>query len=305
MWQNYFTKLLNVKYPIIQAPMAGGPTSTALVAAVSNAGGLGMIGAGYMTPVQIREQIRDVKQMTNHAFGINFFVPVKYSLDEKKLTAAKNFLEPIMEELSVVRPTVLPNYEQDLKVFYQQINVILEEKVPVCTFTFGIPSPEIITKLKENKITPIGTATTVQEAILNEQAGMEAVVVQGAEAGGHRGTFHGGAEQSLIGLMSFVPQAADCIRIPIIASGGIMDGRGVMAVKCLGASAVQMGTAFLVCEESGANQTHKNAIFNATEEQVVLTRSFSGKMARGIKNSFIEKMKEMRLSSLIIQYKMS
>ncbi|MGZ4160117.1 MAG: NAD(P)H-dependent flavin oxidoreductase, partial [Neobacillus sp.] len=118
------------------------------------------------------------------------------------------------------------------------------------------------------------------------------VVVQGTEAGGHRGTFIGDAKQSLIGLMSLVPQVADCIRIPVIAAGGIMDGRGILAVKCLGALGVQMGTAFLVCQESGANTAHKEAIIKSNEEQAVLTKAFSGKMARGFNNQFIEKMNE-------------
>jgi nitronate monooxygenase len=292
MWENELTKLLKISYPIIQAPMAGGPTTSALVSAVSNAGGLGMIGAGYMKPNEIRIQIREVRKLTSKPFGINLFIPTQYSVDNDKLQNAQTLLQPIRKQFKVDIPENLPSYEKDLRTFHEQLNIVIEEKVPICSFTFGVPSSEIMTKLKDNAIIVAGTATTVREAIMNERSGMDAVVVQGTEAGGHRGTFIGDAKQSLIGLMSLVPQVADCIRIPVIAAGGIMDGRGILAAKCLGALGVQMGTAFLVCQESGANTAHKEAIINSNEEQAVLTKAFSGKMARGFHNQFIEKMNE-------------
>ncbi|MGG1675517.1 NAD(P)H-dependent flavin oxidoreductase [Neobacillus sp. NRS-1170] len=290
MWENDFTRLLKIKYPIIQAPMAGGITSSELVAAVSNTGGLGMIGAGYMSPEQVRLQIKEVQQLTDKPFGVNIFVPAKYEADKKKLHHAKTLLQPILEELGAVDQSVLPNFEQDLQSFHEQLNIILDENVPICSFTFGIPPLELINKLKENGVVLIGTATTVSEAIINEKAGMDAVVVQGTEAGGHRGTFHNENKHSLIGLMSLLPQVADQISIPIIAAGGIMDGRGFIAAKSLGALGVQMGSAFLVCEESSANKIHKEAIIQASEEQIVVTKAFSGKMARGVNNRFIEKL---------------
>ncbi|MEH7331951.1 nitronate monooxygenase [Neobacillus drentensis] len=290
MWENEFTRLLKVKYPIIQAPMAGGITSSELVAAVSNSGGLGMIGAGYMSPEQVRLQIKEVQQLTDKPFGVNIFVPAKYEADDERLHNAKSLLQPILEELGVEDTVVLPSFEEDLQSFHEQLNVILDEKVPICSFTFGIPPLDEINKLKENGVVLIGTATTVSEALINEKAGMDAVVVQGTEAGGHRGTFHTENKHSLIGLMSLLPQVADQISIPIVAAGGIMDGRGLIAAKSLGALGVQMGSAFLVCEESSANQIHKEAIIQATEEQIVVTKAFSGKMARGVNNRFIEKM---------------
>jgi nitronate monooxygenase len=293
MWENVLTRLLGIEYPIIQAPMAGGVTTSQLVAAVSNAGGLGMIGAGYMTPEQLREQIRELKSLAEKNFGVNLFVPESYVVDKEKIAAANNFLQPVLQELDVVEERKLPSFEQDLKKFHEHVKVVIEEKVPVCSFTFGVPAPDIMARLKEHSIIVIGTATTVEEAMINERAGMDAVVVQGVEAGGHRGSFHDEDKQSLIGLMSLIPQTADRLRVPIIAAGGIMDGRGLMAAKCLGAQGVQMGTAFLVCEESGANQIHKDAIIQGTEDKTVLTKAFSGKMARGLKNRFTEKMKEV------------
>jgi len=290
VFQNDITQFLHIKYPIIQAPMAGGITTSALVAAVSNAGGLGMIGAGYMNPDQIREQIREVKRMTQNPFGINLFVPEELTKDESVTVDSYQALQPIRDQLQIKSSLPSIHYSSS---FEDQLQVVLEEGIPVCSFTFGLPTSKQIDSLKTKGIIVMGTATTVKESILVEFAGMDAVVVQGTEAGGHRGTFEGETSDSLIGLMSLIPQVADEVEIPIIAAGGIMDGRGLLASICLGANGVQMGTAFLTCVESGANEQHKRAIFNATEDDIVLTNAFSGKFARGVKNQFISEMKEM------------
>lgn len=294
MLNNKMTELLNVKYPIIQAPMAGGVTTSTLVAEVSNSGGLGMLGAGYLSPVQTREQIKEVKQLTSHPFGINLFVPNEFMVTEKQIKSANQFLTPIRQQLNLEQKDSMdiPNYNDVYETFKEQIKIVMEEKVPICSFTFGIPSNEIIADLKECNIILMGTATSVREAVKNEKAGMDIVVVQGSEAGGHRGSFIDGDQESLIGLMSLIPQVVDTVNIPVVAAGGIMDGRGLMASICLGAKGVQMGTAFLTCVESGAHEVHKDAILNANEEETVLTRSFSGKWARGIKNKFILEMQK-------------
>lgn len=292
MLRNKMTELLKVEYPIIQAPMAGGVTTSRLVAEVSNSGGLGMIGAGYMTPDQIREQIREIKQFTSNPFGINLFVPNEFKVTENDIKSANQFLNPIRQQLNLnIKDNFeLPNFHHIVEKFMEQLKVVIEEKVPICSFTFGIPSKEMITELKQSNIILMGTATTVREAIENEKAGMDIVVVQGSEAGGHRGSFIDGNQESLVGLMSLIPQVIDAVNIPVVAAGGIMDARGLMASICLGATGVQMGTAFLTCIESGAHQVHKEAILNANEDHTVLTRSFSGKWARGIKNKFILEM---------------
>jgi len=292
MLNNKITELLKVEYPIIQAPMAGGVTTSKLVAEVSNSGGLGMIGAGYMPPVQIREQIREIKQLTSNPFGINLFVPNEFKVTENEIKSANQCLDPIRQQLNLHQNDnfVIPNFNNVLEKFIEQIKVVIEEKVPICSFTFGIPSKEVIAELKQSNIILIGTATTVREAVENEKAGMDIVVVQGSEAGGHRGSFIDGNQVGLVGLMSLIPQVVDTVSIPVIAAGGIMDGRGLMASICLGAKGVQMGTAFLTCIESGAHQVHKETIFNANEDQTVVTRLFSGKWARGIKNKFILEM---------------
>jgi len=298
MLNNKMTELLHIKYPVLQAPMAGGVTTSTLVAEVSNAGGLGSIGAGYLTPVQMQKQIREVKKLTANYFGINLFVPNKFTFTENEIHIAHKTLQPIREKLGLQQSenSEIPTATDYYDVFKEQIRVIIEEKVPVCSFTFGIPSQDVIDVLKEQNIILIGTATTVREAIEIEKQGFDLIVVQGSEAGGHRGHFMNGFQESLIGLMSLIPQVVDQVSIPVIAAGGIMDGRGLMAAICLGAKGVQMGTAFLTCIESGAPETHKEAILNADEDQTVLTRTFSGKWARGIKNRFIEEMQEHETS---------
>ncbi|MEH7075864.1 NAD(P)H-dependent flavin oxidoreductase [Neobacillus drentensis] len=295
MLNNELTKLLKIEFPIIQAPMAGGVTTSKLVAEVSNSCGLGMIGAGYMTPLQIRAQIREIKELTLNPFGVNLFVPNKYEVSEDDINSANQILNPIREQLNLPQkdsneiPTT--TFKTIFETFMEQLKIVIEEQVPICSFTFGIPSKEVIAELKQANIIVIGTATTVREAVENEKAGMDIVVVQGSEAGGHRGNFINSHQESLVGLMSLIPQVSDSISIPVVAAGGIMDGRGLVASICLGAKGVQMGTAFLTCVESGAHKVHKDAILSANEDQTVLTRSFSGKWARGIQNQFISEMR--------------
>lgn len=291
MWtQPEWMKRLNMTYPIIQAPMAGGVTTTELVVAVSEEGGLGNIGAGYMSSEALAKQIQEVKKRTANPFGVNVFVPATVEENEQEIKRAFELLQPFHEMLEIQPgcPSIPTNADE---AFLQQIEVIVAEKVPVCSFTFGIPSTDIIKQLQENGTVVIGTATTVEEAKMVERSGMDAVVLQGSEAGGHRGAFS--KTPGMIGLMSFIPQAVDVVHIPVIASGGIMDSRGIVASFVLGATAVQMGTAFLVTEESGAQQVHKRAVVQATEDETVITKAFSGKEARGIANTFIEKMAPM------------
>nr|WP_301285876.1 nitronate monooxygenase family protein [Lysinibacillus endophyticus] len=292
MLTNVLTKLLNIEYPIIQAPMAGGVTTSKLVASVSNAGGLGMIGAGYMTPTQMREQIRELKQLTSNSFGINLFVPNEFEVNEYEIRSSNQIMNSFRDELDLPRKENIevPNFNSVYETFMEQIQVVIEERIPICTFTFGIPSADVIEELKKHNIILMGTATTLREAVANEKAGMDIVVVQGSEAGGHRGNFIDKDQESLVGLMSLIPQVVDNVGVPVVAAGGIMDGRGLMASICLGAKGVQMGTAFLTCIESGAHQVHKEAILNVEGDTTVLTRAFSGKWARGIKNSFISEM---------------
>jgi len=288
MWYvNNFTEKLGISYPIIQAGMAGGVTTPELVAAVSNAGGLGTLGAGYMKANQVKEAIQQIKNLTDQPFAVNLFVPEKVELHAEEIEKANELLSPYREALQVDKPEVkAPNHIS----FKEQVEVIIEEKVDVCSFTFGLPSPAVINRLQAENIILIGTATTVNEARLVEKQGLDMVVMQGSEAGGHRGTFATDFSDAMIGTMSLVPQTVDHVKIPVIAAGGIMDGRGVLAALTLGAQAVQMGTCFVTAVESDAKPLHIDALLNSTEEETVVTSVISGKPARGIRNEFIEQM---------------
>ncbi|WP_134698643.1 nitronate monooxygenase family protein [Ammoniphilus sp. YIM 78166] len=286
--QTIVASQLNITYPIIQAGMAGGATTPELVAAVSNAGGLGTLGAGYMSPEQIRLAIQKVKALTTRPFAVNLFIPEAFgSPHAEEVNAMNSILRMYRDRLGLMGE---PDLTRVTESFDEQLKILLEEAVPVFSFTFGIPSDEWIAKLKEKKIITIGTATNVREGLELEKKGIDMIVGQGYEAGGHRGTFITDPKHSLIGTMSLIPQLADHVSIPVIAAGGIMDGRGIAASLMLGAKGVQLGTAFLTCHESGAHQDYQRMILEGTEEQTTLTTAFSGKLARGIKNLFMNEM---------------
>ncbi|MFC3899580.1 NAD(P)H-dependent flavin oxidoreductase [Aliicoccus persicus] len=302
MWnENQLTQQLKIKYPIIQAGMSGA-TTPELVAAVSNSGALGTYGAGYLSAEETREAIQKIKTLTDQPFAVNLFVPEHVDVDEAQISRSIDVLQPIYEELNInpaskVNPTEINKFEE-------QIEVIIEENVPICSFTFGIPSLDIIKRLKDNNVKLIGTATSVREAELNEEASMDAVVAQGSEAGGHRGSFETPFHDAMIGTMALTPQAADTVNIPVIAAGGIADARGIYASLILGAAGAQIGTLFLTTHESAANKAIKSAVLNSVETDKVITPSFSGKPARGIRNDFIDKMLDYQdsLASYPIQH---
>lgn len=285
--QTSLTDLLKIKYPILQAPMAGGPTTAQLVAAVSNAGGLGSLGAGYLSADAIRTAIQAIRAQTDRPFAVNLFVPGKKSVDAQQIAQMQELLSPWRRAVGLSDEKVEFSSEPD---FMAQVEVVLAEKVPVFSFTFGIPEISIIQQLKRQHIRVIGTATTVHEAMLLQSAGVDAIVAQGAEAGGHRGTFAGDFANSLIGTMALVPQVVDHVSLPVIASGGIMDGRGLVASLALGAMGVQMGTAFLTSAESGAHPLYKERVLKSQDVSTVVTNVFSGKPARGLLNQFIADM---------------
>ncbi|ARU60157.1 nitronate monooxygenase [Tumebacillus avium] len=288
MWtETRVTGLLGIRCPILQAPMAGGATTPELVAAVSNAGGLGALGAGYMSAAAMRGAIRRIRELTDRPFAVNLFVPETPQEDEERMAAAHRLLRPYRQELGLSGEPQLSAYAEP---FAEQIAVVLAERVTVFSFTFGIPSEEILQQLREQGIKTIGTATTVREAVLLEQSGIDLIHAQGGEAGGHRGTFLGRHGDALVGTMALVPQIVDHVTLPVIAAGGIMDGRGIAASLMLGAEAVQLGTAFLTTAESGIHPDYQAALLSSTEESTALTSAFSGKPARGLQNRFLREM---------------
>ena len=281
-----FLQKLQIQQPIIQAPLAGGSDTPELVAAVSNAGALGFVGAAYLSPEQIAEVGRTVRSKTSRPSGINLFAPTPAPSDAS-IEAARKRLESYFSELGLPAPTMPTKLAYG---FSEQLVAALETGASVFSFTFGLLPPDAIQAIKARKISLLGTATTVEEALALEKSGVDAIVTQGSEAGGHRGTFRGDFAAAMIGTISLVPQVVDAVRIPVVASGGIMDGRGIAAALALGASAVQLGTAFLTCKESGTPDAYKEAILRAREDQTRITRAFSGRPARGIVNRFMEEM---------------
>ncbi|MED3499322.1 nitronate monooxygenase [Brevibacillus agri] len=288
MWKgNPVTSRLQIKWPIIQAPMAGGATTPALVAAVSEAGGLGTLGAAYMSPQQIREAIHAIRERTDKPFGVNLFIPEDFDQEQPIAANVAAALNEVRRELDIPENPEVTSFAEN---FAEQLAVVLEEVPAVFSFTFGILDARSLQALKQKGVTVIGTATTVREAVALEACGVDMIAAQGSEAGGHRGSFLPDAPNNLIGTMALVPQIVDRVKIPVIAAGGIMDGRGIAAAFALGAQAAQLGTAFLTCAESGAHPLHKQAIRETSDESLVLTRAFSGKWARGIQNDFMRKM---------------
>lgn len=276
---------LGLRSPIIQAPMAGGSDTAALVAAVNGAGGLGFVGAAYLTPAQIAGRGREIRALSPLPFGVNLFAPLPEPAPSPVTSEALRRVAPFFAELGLPEPAV-PAYPGD--AFATQFPAVLDSGAALFSVTFGLPPADALDAAKARGLRVMGTATTVAEAVALEQAGVDAVIAQGAEAGGHRGSFLGDPAANLIGTMALVPQVADAVRIPVVASGGIMDGRGVAAALALGAVAVQLGTVFLTCDEAGTAEPYRRAILSAGEDQTRLTHAFSGRPARGILNRFME-----------------
>jgi nitronate monooxygenase len=240
-----------------------------------------------MPAEKIREEIRKIRTLTEKPFSVNLFIPEEPQEDPVKINEITQAMQPYRKALGLAAK---PNVTQYAQSFAEQITAVLEEKVPVFSFTFGTLAEEWVEQLKAANILIMGTATTVKEAVALENNGIDVIVTQGSEAGGHRGSFLAKAEDSLVGTMALVPQVVDHVNIPVVAAGGIMDGRGVVAALALGASAAQLGTAFLTTHESGANPVHIEAILQHDEDETQLTNMFSGKLARGIKNKFMIEM---------------
>jgi len=297
---NQLARALGLEQPIIQAPMAGAnATPPALVSAVSGAGGIGFIGAAYMSPAQIADIARETKALTPRAFGINLFAPMAPPALPANAGQALDALAPYHAELGLAAPE-LP--APSSASFDDQIGAVLECGARAFSFTFGLIPPEALRALRARDVYVIGTATTVDEAIALEERGVNAIVAQGAEAGAHRGTFLRPVADSLIGTIALVPQVVDAVKVPVIASGGIMDGRGIAAALMLGASAVQMGTAFLTTKECGIARSYKAAILAAHENDTRITRAFSGREARGIVNRVMSEVELGNVNPSILPY---
>ncbi len=290
--QTRVSKRLGIEYPIIQGPL-GGLSSQRLTAAVSNFGGLGSFGAHGLTPGAIRDVIAEIRSLTSKPFAMNLWVSMEdegaFASGEeafaRSLSAISGHIEALGGSLPVHKPYAPIQFED-------QMRVILDAKVPAFSFIYGIPPEEILDECRTQGIVIIGTATTPDEALALQDAGVDVVVASGFEAGGHRGSFLRTSEESLIGTFSLVPQVADRVDVPVVAAGGIADARGIIAALALGAEGVQIGTAFLACEESGASEHHRQALLSGKAGRTALTRGFTGRLARGIKNQLMEEMNQ-------------
>lgn len=290
---------LGLRSPVIQAPMAGGGDTAALVAAVNEAGGLGFVGAAYLTDAQIAERAADIRSRTALPFGINLFAPTPAPGPVPTMVDALARVAPFHAELGLAEP-VAPSYAGD--GFDRQFAALLDSGASYYSVTFGLPPADSVAAAKARGLRVLGTATTVAEAVALERAGVDAVIAQGSEAGGHRGSFIGDPAANLVGTMALVPQVADAVGIPVIASGGIMDGRGIAAALALGAAAVQLGTVFLTSDEAGIPEAHKAAILAAREDQTRLTRAFSGRPARGLFNRFMEAVEDPAAPDAVLPF---
>ena len=291
--QTAVTELLGIEYPIIQGPFGRGGSTALLASAVSNAGGLGSFGANDLTPESVFNTAAEIRAHTDRPFGMNLWVstydPGGETLNEETYGRVLGSLEPYYEELGVPLPKIPSGKAAD---FDEQVAALIEAKPAVFSFVFGIPSPQILQSCRKRGIVTVGGASTVDEAAAIEAAGVDMVVASGFEAGGHRPSFLRPAEDSLVGTFALVPQVADKVRIPVIAAGGIADGRGIVAALTLGAEAVQIGTAFLACDESGAHLLHRQALFQNEAKYTELSRAYTGRLARGIRRPFAARMQE-------------
>lgn len=284
-----FAGRFNLRVPVVQAPMAGGLTSPAMVAAVSNAGALGFLASAALAPEKIASEVAAIRALTDRPFGVNLFILDPAAPDETIVRRALDAIDPLRAGAGLPPGQPLARYAPD---FRAQLDAVIELRVPVVSLTFGVLSREDIARLKATGAYVIGTATHVAEGIAWRDAGADAIAAQGAEAGAHRGTFIGSFEDALVGTMALVPQLVDATGLPVLAAGGIMDGRGIVAALALGAQGVQMGTAFLTCVESAIPADWKARVRAMSDTSTSVTRAITGRHARGIRNPLMARLTE-------------
>jgi nitronate monooxygenase len=272
--------LSELEHPIVQAPLGGGPSTPALAAAVSEAGGLGFLAAGYRTPDAVRGDLVELRRLTQRPFGLNVFVPDAPAADTAALERYSEALSREAERLGVE----LGEARHDDDRFEDKLALAREERVPVVAFTFGCPDAPVVSSLQDAGCAVWVTVTTPDEAIAAARAGADALVVQGIEAGGHRGSFESAAPGD-IGLLALLQLVRAVTELPLVATGGIATGRGVAAVLAAGAAAAQLGTAFMLTPEAATSPAHRDAL--RAGARTALTRAFTGRSARGIENRFM------------------
>jgi nitronate monooxygenase len=288
--------LLKLEIPIIQAPMAGSD-SIALARSVSLAGGLGSLACALLSADGVRGAARAIRDGMEHPFNLNFFCHTMEEPAEAARERWKSFLAPHYERLGLDIEAVS---ESRLRLpFDEEMCEVVEEVRPaVVSFHFGLPAADLVERIKRLGIRVLSSATSVSEAKWLEDHGCDAVIVQGLEAGGHRGMFLETRAATQVGLFALLPQVADAVSIPLIATGGIADARGIAAAFALGASGVQLGTAYLFCPESKVSPLYRQALEQATDTATAVTNLFSGRPARGIVNRYLTESGPMSEAAL-------
>lgn len=292
MWKKTeASRRLNIEYPIIQGPFGGGLSAVKLAVTVSEAGGLGSFGVHHLDPEHIQLIGRELHGQTNKPFALNLWISNHdangHRLEAERFRKAVELYKPYYDELGIRPPEPPASYGNR---FEDQIQALLDVRPAVFSFVYGIPSTDILDECRRRNIITVGTITTIDEALAMEEAGVDLIVATGFEAGGHRVSFLRSSEDSLTGTFSLIQTVTARVKTPVVAAGGIVDGRGIAAAFTLGAQGVQIGTAFLACEESNASVVHRNALFSDQAKYTMLTRAFSGRLARGIRNQFAENM---------------
>ena len=283
--------LLGIELPIIQAPMAGA-TGSAMAIAVSNAGGLGSLPCAMLTPEQIRQEIATFSQASRGPLNLNFFCHRPPATDGERAIRWKQALKPYYEEVGADFGATTP--VSNRAPFDEAGCVLVEDCKPaVVSFHFGLPAPELLARVKASGAKVLSSATTVEEARWLEAHGCDAIIAMGYEAGGHRGMFLSDDLTTQIGTLALVPQVADAVKVPVIAAGGIGDARGVVAAFALGASAVQLGTAYLFCPEAKVSAAHRQALHSAQASDTALTNLFTGRPARCINTRIMRQLGPM------------
>lgn len=284
---------LGMRHPIVQGPFGSGLSAVDLVVAVSEAGALGSFGVHHLGAADIAAVSAAIEARTSRPFALNLWIPFEDSedpaVDDAAYQAHVRALAPYYEELRVAPPLRPARFTPP---FAEQLEAVLTARPAAFSFVFGVPPAEVLERCRALDIVTIGTATTPEEAALLDTAGVDVIVATGFEAGGHRVSFLRPPENCLTGTLALVPQVVDAVRAPVVAAGGIADGRGVLAALALGAEAVQIGTAFLACRESNAPALHREMLFRPEARHTDLTRAFSGRLARGVVNRLMEEFRE-------------
>ena len=273
---------LGLDHPVVLAPMAGGPSTPSLAAAVSEAGALGLLASGYLGADELARQMADTRSRTTRPFGVNLFVPGGAPPDPAALAA---YVERLGGE-SRRAGVALGAPRSDDDGWEAKLALLAEDPPAVVSFTFGCPEPAVLAAMRERGSSVWVTITSTDEARQAAAAGADALVVQGAEAGGHRATFVDSNDAPVIGLLALLQSVRRAVDLPLVATGGIATSGAVAAVLCAGAGAAQVGTAFMRCPEAGTWEEHRRAL--ATSTPTALTRAFTGRLARGLRNRFID-----------------